>query len=62
MSPAEARNEATITGLRPHASESEPVTSMATASRPVVSESERLLAAAPTPNSRENSGISGCTQ
>ena len=51
-----------MTGLRPNASESELATSIETARRPVVSDSVRLLAAAPTPNSRENSGISGCTQ
>ena len=59
---AEARSEVTITGLRPKASESELATSIATASRPVVSDKDRLLAAAPMPNARENSGISGCTQ
>ena len=59
---ADETKDATITGFRPHTSESEPATSMDTASRPVVSESDRLLAAAPTLNSCENTGSSGCTQ
>ena len=62
VSVAEASSEATITGFLPQASESELATSIEKASSPVVTDSERLLAAAPSPNSCENSGISGCTQ
>ena len=58
---AEASREATITGLRPQTSDSELASSMATASSPVVTDSARLLAAAPSWNSAANSGSSGCT-
>jgi hypothetical protein len=59
---AAAKSETTITGFRPHASESEPAIKTDAARKPVVRESERLLSAALTPNSRENTGSNGCTQ
>ena len=62
VSMAAAKSDTTITDFRPHASESAPAIRTEAASRPVVSESERLLSAALTPNSREKTGSSGCTQ
>src|SRR6266436_3971906 len=62
VSAAAAASENTITDFRPHASEMDPATRIDTASRPVVSDSDRLLAAGLTWNSRENTAISGCTQ
>jgi hypothetical protein len=47
-STAERNNAPTIIGLRPHASDSPPATSIETASRPVVNDSARLAAAALT--------------
>ena len=61
VSRAEASSETTITGLRPQTSDSELATSMAMASMPVVTDSARLLAAAPSWNSAANSGRSGWT-
>jgi hypothetical protein len=48
VSTAESISDATMIGLRPHASDSAPATSMVTASSPVVSERERLAPAALT--------------
>jgi hypothetical protein len=62
VSIAAAKSDTTITDFRPHASESAPAIRVEAARRPVVSESERLLSAALTPNSREKTGSSGCTQ
>jgi hypothetical protein len=59
---AEANSEATMTGLRPQTSDKEPATSIATARRPVESDRDRLLTAALTWNSCENSGSRGWTQ
>jgi hypothetical protein len=58
---AEANSEATITGLRPNVSESALASSMRTESVAVVSESEKLLSAGLTWNSRVKIGSSGCT-
>ncbi len=52
----------TITFLRPIASDSGPVNSSPTASIPVATESEILLAAGVTPNSCDSTGRMGCTQ
>ena len=58
-----AQNRAnTITGLRPTRSEIGPVTSSPNASRPVDTDSTRLLWAALMENSWDSSGIIGCTQ
>jgi len=62
VSIAAAKSDTTITGFRPRASEREPAIRTDAARRPVVRESERLLSAALTPNSREKTGSSGCTQ
>jgi predicted kinase len=45
---AEDRSEAIIKGFRPQTSERDPATSIETASRPVVSERDKLLSAALT--------------
>ena len=57
-----AKSEAAMIGLRPRASEMRPATSMATASVPVVIESERLDTEGETPRSWLKTGSSGCTQ
>src|SRR5579864_1835735 len=62
VSAAAAKSDTTITDFRPHASESAPAIRTDAARKAVVSESERLLVAALTPNSREKTGSSGCTQ
>src|SRR3974390_1106599 len=60
---AEAVNrQVLICFLRSHKSDMKPVTKIMTASVPVVSDSERLLAAGPIPNSSEKIGMTGCTQ
>ena len=48
--------------LRPRTSDTRPATSMASASRPVVTDRERLDTEGDTPRSRENTGSSGWTQ
>ena len=57
-----AKSETVMIGLRPKTSETRPTTSMASASVPVVSDSERLAALGDTPRSAEKTGSSGCTQ
>jgi hypothetical protein len=59
---AEESREATMTGLRPHTSERDPATSIATAKKPVLRERDKLLVAALTWNSSEKAGSRGCTQ
>jgi len=56
----DAASEATITRLRPNASEIVPAISSAKASVPVVAESAKLLVAGETENSRAKAGRSGC--
>jgi hypothetical protein len=58
----EARSDAIMSGVRPRASDTAPATIIAGASRPVVSDNDRLLCAAVSPNSRANTGNSGWTQ
>jgi hypothetical protein len=58
----DASNDPTIICVRPRDSENVPATSIAGARIPVVNESGKLLSAALTPNSRANTGMSGCTQ
>jgi Raf kinase inhibitor-like YbhB/YbcL family protein len=62
VSSAEASRESVMIACRPHASDSAPTTSSATARTAVVTDSDRLLVAALTWNVRANSGISGCRQ
>ena len=61
VSAAAAVSEITISGLRPHTSESAPAMRMENDSMPVERESERLLVAGLTWNSWVKTGISGCT-
>src|SRR5258708_9480016 len=60
-SDAEAISDSAMTALRLPASESEPATISIGANTPVVSDSDRLLAAAETPNSAPNTGTSRWT-
>jgi hypothetical protein len=57
----DAASEATISRLRPTASDTAPAPIIATASTAVVADSDRLATAGETTNSRANTGISGCT-
>ena len=59
---ADASSDSDMIALRPHASDTAPANSTATAITPLGSESESALPAALTPYSRLNSGINGCTQ
>ena len=59
---AAVTNDATMTVLRPRVSDSAPAANMATASTPVVTESDRLAAAGDSENVRAKAGISGWTQ
>ncbi|MNX79080.1 hypothetical protein D3C86_1106980 [compost metagenome] len=59
---ADANSDSAMMRLRGKAWENSPTKKMATASRPVHSESTRLLCAGDTLKARVNSGISGCTQ
>jgi hypothetical protein len=57
----EAASAMTITRLRPTISEIVPAAIIDIARTPVVSESERLLTAGETSNTRAKTGSSGCT-
>ena len=59
---AEANSDNAMMRLRGSACENSPTRKIATASRPVQSDSTRLLWAGETPKACVNSGISGCTQ
>ena len=59
---AAVTSEATMTVLRPSASDSAPAANMATASTPVAAESDRLAAAGDSENALANAGIIGWTQ
>jgi hypothetical protein len=59
---ADENIDAVITGLRPHASETDPASKIATATEAVTDEIAKLLVAALTRNSCANKGKSGCTQ
>ncbi|MNY21395.1 hypothetical protein D3C86_1549390 [compost metagenome] len=59
---AAAHSAATITGLRPMASDSGPVTSRPTARVMVDTDSTRLLCAALRAKAADNTGSIGCTQ
>ena len=59
---ADANSEPTMTGLRPHTSESGPAMSRPMPSRPVDSDSARLLSAGLTWNLAVKTGRRGCTQ
>ncbi len=59
---AEASSDSAMIRLRGNAWENRPTRKMAMASRPVQSDSTRLLSAGDTPKACVNSGISGCTQ
>ncbi|SVK52769.1 Uncharacterised protein [Acinetobacter baumannii] len=59
---AASNSATTITDLRPMASDSGPVNIRPIASRPVETESDRLLSAGETPKSCDSTGRIGCTQ
>ena len=61
-STAEANSDSAMMRLRGSACENRPTRKIATARRPVHSDSTRLLCAGDTSNEWVNSGISGCTQ
>ncbi|MNL42512.1 hypothetical protein D3C87_1649710 [compost metagenome] len=61
-STADASKDQVMMRLRGSACENRPTKKIAMASRPVHSDSTRLLCAGDTPNAPVNKGISGCTQ
>jgi len=58
---AESSSDRVMMPLRPNASDSDPATSSITASTPVVADTARLEAAAPTWKSAAKAGINGCS-